>query len=50
MDERTNRHMPSLHEKPGRNKPMMTSSNKNEVKILVKIIKCNMLKLSGVNV
>jgi hypothetical protein len=29
---------------------MTTSSNKNEVKILVKIIKCNILKLRGVNV
>jgi hypothetical protein len=29
---------------------MMTSGNKNEVKILVKIIKCNILKLSEVNV
>ena len=27
---------------------MTTSSNKNEVKILVKIIKCNILKLSEV--
>jgi hypothetical protein len=30
--------------------PMMTSSNKNEQKILVKIIKCNTLHLSEVNV
>jgi hypothetical protein len=29
---------------------MMTSSNKNEVKILLKIIKCNILELSVVNV
>jgi hypothetical protein len=29
---------------------MMTSSNKNEVKILVKNIKCKILKLSEVNV
>jgi len=28
----------------------MTSSNKNELKILVKIIKCNILKFSEVNV
>jgi hypothetical protein len=28
----------------------MTSSNKNEVKILLKIIKCNILELSVVNV
>jgi len=28
----------------------MISSNKNELKILVKIIKCNILKFSEVNV
>jgi hypothetical protein len=32
------------------NMPMMTSSNKNELKILVNIIKCNILKFSEVNV
>jgi len=32
------------------NMPMTTSSNKNELKILVKIIKCNILKFSEVNV
>jgi hypothetical protein len=28
---------------------MMTNNNKNELKILVKIIKCNILKFSEVN-
>jgi len=32
------------------NIPMTTSSNKNELKILVKIIKCNTLQFSEVNV
>jgi len=32
------------------NMPTTRSSNKNELKILLKIIKCNILKFSEVNV